>query len=495
MPVGFALLAAVALAADPVAVAGPRLAKGDDLVYRGTVSETADRGDGRVIKKWSLGVRVFVLDTSDDGTDCGVMTTLSPQSDDKITQAVKVVTGKEAAIPASTLVRLDLIRVDARGRVKHLRPAGPPPLTFDAKTPTLSPTLVPTDGPAAAEYGTFVPLPLTAVAVGDTWDTAEADRPPLVWSANASAVLNGRRVAEIVGVQQTEGFDTFTKVRHGWKRTETILAAPADGFASSVNRVVVRRDGKDEACRVETSYELQPSAPCEGVKYREARADLEAAWAFAAEAERLRGSRPKAGELDAGRAEVARYLEQRANTPTAFRVAVEAAGRRFESGTAPPVAPRVVIELAKPEPPAEGKPAPDFVASDVDKPTGRVRLSGVRGQPAVVAFFKPKSETSEEALTVCEATHRKYGTKATVIALAVGGDKIAASEQRAALKFGVPVYDGTDAAKAYAVDSYPRFYLIDGEGTVRWAFDAGVGPEVGTLLKKQLDAVLAEEKK
>lgn len=487
MPVGFALLAlATGPAADPVALRGPRLAKGDELVYRGEVVETGER----VRKTYTLDVRVFVLAAANAGTDCGVMTVLTPQADATVTQAVKVASGRDpVAAAAAPVVRLDLVRVDTRGHVKLLRPAGPPPFEFTDKTPTADPPTVTADGPAAAELGVFLPLPLTAAAVGDTWDTAEADRPPLVWTAARPAVWNGRRVAEVTAVQQTDGYASPAKARHGWKRSETLLVA--DGLAASVSRTVVRRDGSDTVASVSTTLELQPSERSVGVKYDRTRADVEAAWAFAADADRLRAGRPKAGELEAAGVEVARYLERQA-TPTPFRPAVEAAGRRFRTGTAPPVAPRIVIEPSEPEPPKVGKVAPDFAVADVTEPTNRVRLSGV-GRPAVVVFFKPNSETSEEALTICEALHRRYGERATVLPLALGGDLIAAGKQRAALKYGVPVWDGAEVAKPYAVASYPRFLLIDGAGTVRWAFDAGVGPEVGSLVKKELEKVLAEK--
>jgi hypothetical protein len=123
-----------------------------------------------------------------------------------------------------------------------------------------------------------------------------------------------------------------------------------------------------------------------------------------------------------------------------------------------------------------------------------VRLSGVRGKPAVVVFYKAGSETSEETLTVCEALFRKYGEKSAVIPLSLGGDLMEASKQRAALKYSVPVFDGAEVREKYAVRSYPQFFLVDGEGTVRWTFDAGIGPEVGSLVKKELEKVLTERK-
>lgn len=496
--VGLAMFALASAPAAPpaekVTLSGPRLTRGEELVYRGEVVETADRIDGRIVKKWTLDVRVFVLEAGELGTDCAVMTALTPLADAQIQQAVKVASGTTPQANGGTpAVRLDLVRVDDRGHVQLLLPtAGPPPLTLDKKTPTADPPPLITDGPAVVELGLFVPLPLANATIGDTWDTAEPNRPPVVWAAKQAAVWNGRRVADVTGVQQTDGYDTPAKVRHGWQRTEGVLVSPADGIVSTLTRTVVRREGADRAGSVTTTLELQPSARHVGVKYRDTRAEVEAAWAFAAGLERLRAGKPRAAELDAHRRDVERYVEQRP-TATGFRPAINAVLRRFEANVAPPVTPRAA-DPTKVEPPAVGKPAPDFTCADVDRPTNRVRLSGMRGKPAVVVFYKPGTETSEETLTVCEALFRKYEAKAAVIPLALGEDLSAASKQRATLKYTVPVFDGAEVREKYALRSYPQFFLMDGEGTVRWAFDAGIGPEVGSLVKKELEKVLAEKK-
>jgi hypothetical protein len=266
-----------------------------------------------------------------------------------------------------------------------------------------------------------------------------------------------------------------------------VCVSPTDGLVATFTRTLVRREGTERVGSVVTTLELQSCVKL-GVKYRETRAEVEAAWAFAAEYDQLRASRAKADVLDAHRREVVRFAELRASG-TSFRPAVDAVLRKFEANAAPPVTVRAAPPTATVSP-TVGKPAPDFACADVDKPTGRVRLSGVRGKPAVVVFFKPGSETSEDTLTLCEALFRAYGDKVSVIPLSLGGELQAASKQRAALKYGVPVYDGADVREKYAVTSYPQFFVIDGEGTLRWAFDAGIGPEVGKLVKTEVDKLL-----
>lgn len=488
--VGLVFLALAATpSADKIGLSGPRFEKGEEFIYRGEVVETSDRIDTRFTKKYGLDVRVFVLEAGKGGCDCAVMTILTPKADARVMEAVKVASGGGPSADATSTVRLDLVRVDSRGQVVLLQPELKRPLKLDEKITTAAPPPIPSDGPNALELGMFLPLPITTVGVGDTWDTAEPNRPPVVWSAaRQTSVWNGRRVADVSGLQQTDGYDSPKKARFGWQRTEAVYVSPADGTVSAFTRTLVRREGSDPVGTVKTTLELQPSNRHSGIKYRETRAEVEAAWAFAAELEHLRASRAKPDVLTAHRSEVVRFVEQRP-TGTGFRPALDAVLRGFETNAAPPVTVRAVAPTAA-EPPAVGKPAPDFTCADVDKPTSRVRLSGLRGQPAVVVFFKPGSETSEETLTVCEALFRRFGGKVGVIPLALGGNLAAASKQKADLKYTVPVFDGGEVREKYAVKSYPQFFVVDGEGTVRWVFDAGIGPEVGSLVKKELEKLL-----
>jgi hypothetical protein len=487
--VGLAILAlTVSPAADAVTLSGPRLTRGDELVYRGEVVETSDRVDARFTKKYGLEVRVFVLEAGKRGCDCGVMTSLTPLADAAVQKAVKAASGAAPKADAAAAVRLDLIRVDDRGHVKVLNPEGKLPLALDDKTPTADRPPLLTDAPSPLELGMFVPLPVKTVGVGDTWDTTEPNRPPVVWATKHTVVWNGRRVADVTGLQQTDGYDTPKTVRHGWQRTEAVYLSPADGVVSALTRTLVRREGVDRVGTVQTTLELQPTGRQVGVKYRDTRAEVEAAWVFAAELDQLRTDRAKADVIEAHRREVVRFVESRP-TGTGFRPAIDAVLKRYESNAAPPVSVRATPPTAV-EAPKVGGPAPDFTADDVDKSSHRVRLSAVRGKPAVVVFFKPGSETSEETLTVCEALHRKFADRVTVLPLALGGDLIAASKQRASLKYTVPVFDGTQAQEKYAVRSYPQIFVVDTAGEVKWMFDAGIGPEVGSLVKKELEGLL-----
>jgi peroxiredoxin len=492
---GFALLlSAVGPAAPPTALTGPHLARGDELHYVGEVVETDERVDGRLTKRSALDLRVFVLEAGRGYFDCAVLTQIRPLDDPRVAEAKLIASGTGASPKkAAPSVRVDLVRVDDRGHVVLLAPpAGPPPLLLNEKTATAPVPSLPLVGPPSVELGLFVPLPVEAVTADGTWDAAEPNRPPQSWGSKDGAVWNGRRCAELTAVQQSDGYDQPDVARAGWRREDTILFAPADGFATRVSRTITRREGRDTAGTVTVKYELRPTTRSVGTKYVEVRAEAEAAWAFAAaHADAVRAtSRP--GEVRARLNEVEAYLADRPGGGV-FRPAIEGVKRRYEtmgSGAAPPVVARKVI-VTPVDPPARAvdAPAPDFVAPDVTRVSGRVKLSAV-GKPAVVVFFKPGSETSIDTLAVADALHRKYGERLAVIPLAVAASAADAAKQRAELRLTVPVYDGTDVRSAYAVESVPQFVVIDATRKVRWAFDAGVGPEVGYLVDREVEKAM-----
>ena len=102
-PVGFALLMLSSTPTAPpgLAVAAPKLQRGDELVYVGEIAESSDRPDNRYKKKHLLEVRLFVLDTAAESSDCAIMTSLTTLPDDAVAKAVLVVSGSNPACPWS----------------------------------------------------------------------------------------------------------------------------------------------------------------------------------------------------------------------------------------------------------------------------------------------------------------------------------------------------------------------------------------------------------
>lgn len=490
---GFLLLATVAAAPAPdgLTVGAPRLARGDELVYVGHVEEAGERVGNRFRKRHELEVRVFVLEVAGGAADCAVLTRVRPLLDPAVAGPAAVVTGADPARQASpAAVRLDLIRVDPRGRVALLTPPTRP-LSLTTSTPTAPPPLLPLDAPPAVELGPFVPLPAKPAALGTVWDSAEPGRPPLVWAAARETVWNGGRCVEVTAAQQSDGWDRPDLAATGWKRTDAALVVPTDGFASAVTRRVERREGAMVIGWVEVSYEAKPTARLHGDRYDDERRDAEAAYALATE---LAPLLPRAGKVDAGefRARVARIDRYVEDHPfrTGFREAIAAVRRRCEAAARGEAIPAEVVRASyetPSAPPAAGHLAPDFVAPDVGT-AAPFRLSAHRGAPVVLVFFRPGSKTSEGALRVAEALHVAFAGRAVTAAIAVSGPEDA-RRQRGELKQTLPVLDGRDVRARYGVDQYPKVFVIDGSGLVVWRFE-GYGQETGYLAKREVERLV-----
>jgi len=491
------LLSALGPAAPPDAVvlSGHRLARGEELHYLGEVTEWNERFGNRFRKQYALELRILVLEVADDYTDCAAMTTLRPLEDPAVLQGIRLTTGQKP-IPPSPTIRLELIRVDDRGRVRQLTPAaGPPPLPLVANTATRQLPPIPLDVPTSLELGLFVPLPIGRAKLGSTWDVAEANRPPIGWNAKGQALWNGGRCIQLVATQQTDGWDRPETVREGWQRIDTILVPPADGYAATVQRVIRRREGRDDIGSLTIKYERQPTSRHVGGRYTDVRTEVETAWWFATDLAMLNmpGKAVAQADVDARIKRLKQDLED-SQTASGYRPAIEATHRRCETialGTTPKVVQVTAYTMdGKPEPFALGKLAPDFVVSEVDRPTGRFRLATARGKPIVLTFFKPGSVTSKGALEIAEALHKHYSTRVVVVPLAAVTGIDAAATQRKQMKLTVPIFDGEEVRTTYEVKAYPQFLVIDSTGTACWEFE-GCGEETGFLVKKELDRLLA----
>lgn len=484
--VGVALLA-IGMSAGPDAVAfgGPRLARGDELHYVGEVLEASDRLGNRFRKRHALEIRVFVLEATRESADCAVMTLVRPLPDPAVV-AVGAARVKDATAPS---VRLDLIRVDDRGRVRLLRPAaGPPPLPLGLAD-TAAPPLPPLDSPPAAEFGFFLPVPAVAVAVRSAWDSTEPDRPPIGWKALAETVWNGGRCLELAAVQQSTGYDQPDRVATGWKRTDTVIVSPADGYASTVSRTVTRRDGRDVIGSVKTTYEQQPRNRAAGVKYAALRREIETAWVLAEELNGMIGRKVLPDEYRTKAAKVDQYLAEGAGT--SFRPAVESVRRQLLAsavGVAPPVP--AVVKVMKAGPPAVGDLLDDFVLSEVARPSGQFRLSGARATPVLLVAYRPNAVTSKGTVKLAASLREKYGERVRVVPVAMFDTPDVAAEERKGLKLELPIFDGRELEGPLGIDSWPVFMIADGAGKLRWRFDGGLGKETGFLICKELEELL-----
>lgn len=484
-------LLAITLLCPTAPADNPGPSAGVELTFVGGVEEAVERPGARFRRSQKLEIRVLVLEKKDAWTDAAVLTTLR-RADDAVTGAVGAVTGSAAEKAAPPAVRLDLVRIHADGTAHHLHPTGPPPFTLDAKTPAraLPPPSLDTFSPF--EFGMFPPRP-PRNDPDKPWTVASTDpnRPSEVWQRQGTDSVTGERCVTLVMNQEHPNWAKPVGGKSAWHRADAVWASAADGTARKVHRVIRHRDGTatELAAWVEVKYELKEQTRVIGRTFDRARRDIETALSASADLAPFLADAVKHGprffetkgqKLDA-------YLEA-SDTSSPYREAVVAVRRQVaaavkgESVAAAPLPP-ALAPVKKPGAwPELGQFAPDFTA-------GAFKLSEGRGKPVLLVFFKPGSETTDLALSIADALHLKYGTKAAVVPLAVWADPGTGAKTRERLKLSVPVYESAQVEALYGVESVPRFALVDGAGAVRWSF-VGVGAETGSLAVGQLERLL-----
>jgi len=456
----------------------PRLVPGEESVFVGAVTESSEKPSNRFRKTTDLEVRVLVLDRDGGGADCAVFTKLKPQSERS--DGVKDET--------RAAVRVDLVRIDGRGRAWLLLPEGPPPFALNAETPRRAYAGPHWDGVPTCELGMFLPLPTKPVTLGSTWEQPEPNRPPIVYATAGEAFVHGARCLEIVGDQRTDGWDRTTDVNAGTRRTERLLVAPADGMAARVERRIEYRFRRTTTGTLDVTYEAGPPTRHMGTRKQDVRREAELAYALGRDWSASANAKATPAEFRARLAKLESFLTDR--PPTSFREALDSQRRRLAAAAAGEPPPVVLASFRPAEAVlAVGKPAPDFVAPSVHA-LGQFRLSAVRGKPAVLAFFRPESKTSQGALEVLEALQTRYAGRLEIAGLTVHERPEIAARQRERLKLTVSVCDGDALRGTYAVDGYPRIFVVDAAGTLAARFD-GFGAETGWLVHEQVQRLLA----
>src|SRR5262245_56581519 len=138
------LLAGLVLAAPPAAGSGPNLEKGLEVLWTGTFTEASFRPGVRAIRTYDVSTRLFVLATGDYGAEAVLFTRVFLKPD------------RKAAEPPAGIVRIELVRIDPKGKVFVL----PSPADPDNPTPKArSWPPVQLSGLPAHEAGLFFEFP------------------------------------------------------------------------------------------------------------------------------------------------------------------------------------------------------------------------------------------------------------------------------------------------------------------------------------------------
>jgi hypothetical protein len=414
------------------------------------------------------------------------------RTEDAVGGAVGVVTGASAKdFPPS--VRLDLVRIYTDGTVHLLTPVGPPPLKFAANTPAHALPAVPLDAFAASEFGVFPPA-VPRTNTGEVWTITPPARPIQEWQAKGFEFINAERCRLLIGNQKSANWDTPVGGQTAWHRADAVWVSTQDGTARKVHRVIKHRDGKaaEFAAWVEVKYQLKDQSRLGGQTFDRTRREVELAYAALAEAVSLVPDAAKLGpKVFENRLAKLDVLIDETDHTSPYREAMQAARQMFDDArngkTAAVQAPAIgpVIPVKRPVELTVGQLAPDFTASTF-------RLSEQQGKPVLLVFLRPGGETTDLSLAIAAALDKRYAGKVTVAPCVVFGDISTAAKACERLKLTLPLYDGSKAIAPYGIETAPRFFLIDGAGKIRWLF-AGVGSEIGFLLKEEADRLVAPD--
>jgi peroxiredoxin len=439
----------------------PQWTRGQELVYRGSVREQSGGRAVQFTKAYTLEVRVLVLETTPESADLGILT--------KLTQPAAGADQPGGAEAAS--VRLEVAQVDRRGRLT--RKGGP--------------AEVPLDGPPTWEYAFVVEVPRAVVEANQTWTVQEVGRPPRQYAVAGVELIGSTTCVKLSGEQKSDAWDKPRADRSAWRRRDTVWVVPNAGYALRYQREIERREPAhtETTHRVVTTYELVSNLRYGELFFEARRRDITQAAQFDEQLQALLPDHARVGRqpFEALVARIDRYVEKHKEA-TPYREALARIRATAAAASRGQVPPHIVHTPAR-ERLAVGKPAPEFLVEDL-KTRENVTLRKWRGKTVLLVFYQPGSPISPEVLRYAQRLAEQHAAAdLVVIGLAMGDDADAIQRLIDGLHLTFPHLAGKSLRASYAVETTPRFVLIDAQGTVRSAH-TGWGPEIPVALRAEL---------
>ena len=423
----------------------PRLEDAQELVYRGTFSESAS-GSVQFSREYRFENRVFVLESSPRGLDVAILTVLKdPRS------------GQQASARAA---RLERVRVDSQGRIT-------PPAGVSLR--------VPLEGPPTLECGAFVAVPRGLIDRRG-WVVNEPGRPEWQWTIAGTEMVKGTSCLKLVGLQVSSDWEQPRGGRPAWRRQDTVWVSPRDGIAHRLERIIERKLPlrSEPAQQSVLTYELALSPRYPRQLVEAYRRDIEQALRFREAAEPfLARPAPFAEQLAALLGRINAYLERQTG-PTPYREGLIQVRARVEAarrGETPPALPLEPAEapVPRPGPTAEGvalgQTAPDFAAPVYTNAGKSAGLRDWRGRPVLLVFYNPGSRNVDDLMGLVGRVAAQY-RQAVVVGLAMAGSEAEVLRQLRQKGWRFHVLDGTGLRQSYGVTYTPKLVLIDARGVV-----------------------------
>lgn len=438
-------------------LAGPQLVRGHEFLYRGTVREQSLAAGVQFNKTYQLETRALVLDVKQDGYDLAILTSLKPHGADK--------PGGDAGS-----VRLELAEVSPLGRLTP----------HSGNAPSL-----PLDGPPSWEVGFLIEVP-RPLAGNQPWMVEENGRPPRHYVVLGVEAVGRTRCLKLAAEQKSADWDKPRADSTAWRRKETLWVDPRQGVACRLERELERRDPahRDATYRISTHYELDAPLRFDGSSFEHRRQEIllikqlqDKVLSILPEAV-THGRKP----FEAVLARIDSHVKTNPSA-TPYREALLRVQRLAEAGKRGEVPPKLVD--VKKDRLAAGKPAPEFVVTDL-KSGQTVSLRRWQGKSILMVFYQQSSTLSPDALRHAQRVWEQHGDQELVVlGFAMGDDAQAANRLRDQLRLSFPNLSGKSLRISYDVEATPWFVVVDAEGVVRSTY-AGWGPEIPGAIQDDL---------
>jgi len=119
----------------------------------------------------------------------------------------------------------------------------------------------------------------------------------------------------------------------------------------------------------------------------------------------------------------------------------------------------------------QGKPAPALALKEWMN-SNPLTLGGLKGKIVVLDFWATWCGPCIAAIPHNNQVAKKYADKGVVfigVCAMRGAEKMAATAKAKGITYPIAADDGGATVKAYGVNSYPDYYIIDRSGNLRWA--------------------------
>jgi len=447
---------------------GPRLTRGQELVYRGWFNEETSKRGAKKNRLYHAVNRILVSETSPTGSSVALFVTTELQETNLTNQNH----------PDRRGVHLQLGRVDLKGRIS---------LDSGASLP------ISQQSPPEIEAGCFIELPADKTGSATAWTVTEPNGPHQ-WRLAGTETVDGQLCLKLLGNQQSKDWDHPGADRAAWRQQDTVWLSPQTGIAIRYERVIERRDPSsgDSSQRSTASFNLESSLVYPGQLFRDRQAEINLFHQYSqlADACFRQPTIDSPRRLGALASKIAYHCDTQ--PPTPYRPALRALQNRLElaaRGDLPPIpSGQEILPVVST---VAGPTAPDFVAADLT--TGAsIRLQLLHGRPVLLLFYNPRSASAADSLRFAQSISQT--TSVHVLGLSVVNEVETVLKQRGDLDLTFPLGIGADLRSVFGVDATPRIILIDKNGSIRCTFE-GWGSETPSLVRDELDRLGHREDK